>query len=332
MCPAPYTLYQNSCFICPMSYTGFEDKCYKWNPHATSWQNARVTCQRDSGDLVSLDKHPFFEHIRQIVNASNIMLWVGASDLRHEGQWYWVNGAPVPAGTSGGWKKGEPNNAGNEDCAHLWPGTYNGYMNDYPCNQTLNFMCERTSKISHCFTQNRTWASPCQHGGKCNELFNGYNCTCTEQFTGFHCEKDLLARHDSTCKPGGSCYSVFTLKYTWNDAKKFCEARRGHLAVPDDLAEQLYLENYLRSMRARYSETVFWIGGKKTESYPPDWVTGYSAKFSRWPPGAANTVSGSQCLVLDGAYDFKWEANSCSRPTYFVCEERVPFKVSGIVG
>ena len=86
-------------------------------------------------------------------------------------------------------------------------------------------------------------------------------------------------------------------------------------------------------MRIRYAETLFWIGGKKIGSYPLDWVTGYSSKYSRWSPGAADSGLGTQCLVLDGAFDFKWETNSCSRPTYFVYEERIPFKVSGgIVG
>ena len=332
-CSAPYILYQGSCLICPASYTGFENKCYKWHSGAASWQSARAVCQRDNGDLVSLNEHSFFEHIRQFANAHHSVLWVGANDLQHEGQWHWVNGAPVHAGTSGGWIPGEPNQSGDEDCGHLWP-TYKGYMNDEECNyRGLDFMCEKKVEISHCFTQNRTWVSPCLHGNTCNELPNGYNCTCSEQYIGFNCETDLLTKHDSTCKPGGSCYAVFTMKFSWDDAKKFCEARRGHLAVPDDLAEQLYLENYLRSMRIRYAETLFWIGGKKTGSFPPDWVTGYSSKYSRWSPGAANSDLGTQCLVLDGAFDFKWETNSCSRPTYFVCEERIPFKVSGgIVG
>ena len=333
VCPTPFILYQGSCLTCPASYTRFENKCYRWHSGAASWQSARAVCQRDNGDLVSLNDHSFFEHVRQFANTNHSNLWVGANDLQHEGQWHWVNGAPVHAGMSGGWIKGQPDQDGDEDCGHLNP-AHKWYMNDWECSRRgLDFMCEKKVETSNCFTQNRTWVSPCLHGNTCNELPNGYNCTCTEQYIGFHCEIDLLTKHDSMCKPGGSCYAVFTMKFSWDDAKKFCEARRGHLAVPDDLAEQLYLENYLRSMRIRYAETLFWIGGKKTGSYPPDWVTGYSSKYSRWSPGAADSGSGIQCLVLDGAFDFKWETNSCSRPTYFVCEESIPFKVSGgIVG
>ena len=34
--------------------------------------------------------------------------------------------------------------------------------------------------------------------------------------------------------------------------QKFCEARQGHLVVPDSMAEQLFLETYLDSMRGNY--------------------------------------------------------------------------------
>ena len=331
-CPVPYSLFQGRCLKCPASYNRFHDKCYKWHSGASSWQNARAVCQRDNGDLISLNDHSFFEHIRVIAKSKSNLIWIGSNDLGYEGQWYWVNGVRVSSGVSGGWITGEPNNSGDEDCGELYP-RYNGYVNDRRCNEPgSDFICETKVEMSHCFIQNRTWISPCLHSGMCNELTNGYNCTCTERYIGFHCETDLLTKHDSTCRPGGSCYTVFTIKATWEHAKTFCEARRGHLAVPDDLTEQLYLENYLRSMRLRYSENLFWIGGKKTGSYPPDWVTGFSSKFSRWPPGVANSVAGLQCLVLDGAFDFKWEANSCSRPTYFVCEEKIPFQVPSLVG
>ena len=48
--------------------------------------------------------------------------WLGASDAAAEGTWKWVagpeNGALLPAGYTA-WNAGEPNNAGNEDYAHM---------------------------------------------------------------------------------------------------------------------------------------------------------------------------------------------------------------------
>ena len=218
VCPTPFILYQGSCLTCPASYTRFENKCYKWHSGAASWQSARAVCQRDNVDLVSLNDHSFFEHVRQFANTNHSNLWVGANDLQHEGQWHWVNGAPVHAGMSGGWVKGQPDQDGDEDCGHLNP-AHNWYMNDWKCTRRgLDFMCEKKVETSNRSTQNRTLVSPCLHGGRCNEYPNGYNCTCTEQYIGSNCETDLLTRHDSTCKPDGSCYAVFTMKFSWDDA------------------------------------------------------------------------------------------------------------------
>lgn len=34
-------------------------------------------------------------------------------------------------------------------------------------------------------------SSPCQHGGKCNNLVNRYTCTCAIGYTGLNCETGL---------------------------------------------------------------------------------------------------------------------------------------------
>ena len=32
-------------------------------------------------------------------------------------------------------------------------------------------------------------SNPCRNGGSCNELINGYNCSCPERYGGVNCEK-----------------------------------------------------------------------------------------------------------------------------------------------
>ncbi|HJQ08212.1 MAG TPA: lectin-like protein [Candidatus Saccharimonadales bacterium] len=74
--------------------------------------------------------------------------WMGASDSAIEGDWKWVNGPESGtsfwSGTSTGspvggqyenWGSGEPNNAGNEDCAQFLSGG-SGEWNDLPCTVT----------------------------------------------------------------------------------------------------------------------------------------------------------------------------------------------------
>jgi hypothetical protein len=65
--------------------------------------------------------------------------WFGASDSAVEGTWRWVTGPEDgdPLGYTN-WNAGEPNNAGNEDCAQFLLGSgMNGQWNDLPCASSL---------------------------------------------------------------------------------------------------------------------------------------------------------------------------------------------------
>ena len=42
---------------------------------------------------------------------------------------------------------------------------------------------------------NNCVSEPCQNGGTCGDLVNGYQCTCSENFTGIVCEAGKLALH-----------------------------------------------------------------------------------------------------------------------------------------
>ena len=46
---------------------------------------------------------------------------------------------------------------------------------------------------------------PCQNQGTCEDLVNGYRCTCTASFTGKNCEVPLNDCSAQPCKNGGTC-------------------------------------------------------------------------------------------------------------------------------
>ena len=63
--------------------------------------------------------------------------WIGLNDRSVEGTFVWSNGEAV---TYTNWTAGEPNNSGNEDCAHIWS---SGTWNDIPCTgYPTPYVCE----------------------------------------------------------------------------------------------------------------------------------------------------------------------------------------------
>jgi hypothetical protein len=98
------------------------------------WEQARDTCTALGGSLaVVLDE---FSNL-DFSFAAGTDCWIGLSDLATEGQWQWVDGAPL---TFAAWAPGEPNDAGGEDCAATNFQAL-GAWNDWPCLTELPFVC-----------------------------------------------------------------------------------------------------------------------------------------------------------------------------------------------
>ncbi|KAK2140536.1 hypothetical protein LSH36_1322g00034 [Paralvinella palmiformis] len=52
---------------------------------------------------------------------------------------------------------------------------------------------------------NECISDPCQHGGTCHDLINGYNCNCVSGFVGADCEIDFDECASNPCQNEGMC-------------------------------------------------------------------------------------------------------------------------------
>ncbi len=105
---------------------------------ARTWPEAEADCVAQKGHLIAihdLKTHDFLKD--EAFAIADDDWWIGLSDTKTEGTFAWTNASKLDFEK---WAGGEPNNAGDEDCAHLapWAG---GDWNDMFCAQVRPYIC-----------------------------------------------------------------------------------------------------------------------------------------------------------------------------------------------
>ena len=120
----------------------------KWDEKDKTWKDARDICIQLGGDLASIHSQEEFDYLRTRMtkeNWSKNNFWIGLNDKSSEGRYVWSDRKPVDFLK---WKKGEPNNANNEDCVYFHKGDYwnpAGFV-DVSCDAENSYICKIPSK------------------------------------------------------------------------------------------------------------------------------------------------------------------------------------------
>uniref|UniRef100_A0A8C5BW56 C-type lectin domain-containing protein n=1 Tax=Gadus morhua TaxID=8049 RepID=A0A8C5BW56_GADMO len=107
--------------------------CYFLSTEKKSWMASRQDCQDKGADLVVIHS----KEEQNFINNFCCAVWIGLNDRVSESKWKWVDGSPMKLSL---WNPGEPNNAGNEDCAELIPKSKT--WNDIPCTWQRHWACK----------------------------------------------------------------------------------------------------------------------------------------------------------------------------------------------
>ncbi len=123
------------CVNVPATAGGTYAFCFKQRNFA----EAEADCVLQGGHLASIHDQATQDEI--VMGAYSLLggeWWIGLQDLVTEGSFEWTDSTPLDFET---WSPGEPNNAGEEDCAHLasWAG---GLWNDIPCDVPAFYVCQ----------------------------------------------------------------------------------------------------------------------------------------------------------------------------------------------
>lgn len=126
------------CRPCPWEWTFFHRRCYYFSKSQRNWKDSVAACQEVDAQLVTVESDEE-QTFLDVFLKNKDSAWMGLSDLKREGTWQWVDGSPLSDSFRKYWKKGEPNNQGNEDCAELRDDGWN----DTKCDNKKFWICKK---------------------------------------------------------------------------------------------------------------------------------------------------------------------------------------------
>nr|XP_020010636.1 CD209 antigen-like protein C [Castor canadensis] len=130
----------NLCRPCPWDWMFFRGNCYLFSKSQQSWHDSVTACQEVRTQLVVI-KSDEEQSFLQLTSKNEGYAWMGLSDLKHEGNWHWVDGSPLLFMKY--WNEGEPNNNQEEDCAEFRGDGWN----DAPCTCEKFWICKNSAAV-----------------------------------------------------------------------------------------------------------------------------------------------------------------------------------------
>ena len=125
-----YTDEDPSCFGCTSSGD------YYLCSTSTDWNTALQACEAFGGVLVMLGGSAENDDVAALAERAT---WIGANDIDTEGTWLWPDGYEVVFDS---WLAGQPDDAGDQDCAIVNPSGRRGDWADEDCASSYPFVCE----------------------------------------------------------------------------------------------------------------------------------------------------------------------------------------------
>ncbi|XP_051520492.1 C-type lectin domain family 4 member E-like isoform X2 [Myxocyprinus asiaticus] len=131
---------------CPAGWEHFKSSCYFISVYSMSWLESQSYCKKKGGHLAIIHTAEEQSFIWNLLPRGHWnAYWIGVSDKKAEGDWYWVDGTKLVGGF---WEEGEPNNHIDEDCGYMVKtevlsrvATKSWY--DAPCFMPWPWICEK---------------------------------------------------------------------------------------------------------------------------------------------------------------------------------------------
>uniref|UniRef100_A0A3Q2XJ30 Mannose receptor C-type 2 n=1 Tax=Hippocampus comes TaxID=109280 RepID=A0A3Q2XJ30_HIPCM len=260
--------------FCPVNSGGCEtfwdtdpltDSCYQFNFQASlSWREARVSCQQQGADLLSVTKL----HEQTYINGF-AALWIGLNDLDINGGWQWADSSPL---NYLNWEQvrsslsaEQPNHEDEDNCVVIRTES-SGRWQNRACSDALPYVCKkRPNATLDPFTTGQTTR-------KCEVGWQAFQA---------------------------GCYKLVPEKGDWDAGLKTCQKMDANLVSIHTLPE---MEFILRNIKKDTEQ--LWLGLHDIAMQMDfHWSDHTPVTFTYWHPFEPNNFRNTQedCVSMWGA-------------------------------
>ncbi|XP_062972559.1 secretory phospholipase A2 receptor [Elgaria multicarinata webbii] len=283
--------------LCPNSETGCDiywkinadtQICYQFNLLSVlSWNEARVACQGQGADLLSIidmTEQTYISSLSEQLNRNKVLLWTGLNQLDEAAGWQWSDGTPLALVN---WRPDPTDQSLGQHHCKAFNSKVQQDWKSYSCESGLPYVCKKYLNATKHeeFDSWKFYPTDCAHNWY---PYNRY------------------------------CYKLHKEEKNWNEALLSCQDDNSTLISITSLADTEMLINLLEYENV--TETWIGLSGSKTP-VEFSWSDGSSVTFTYWHKQEPNVhqrknqlcVSAQQC-------EGRWKVKSCTDRYFYICK------------
>ncbi|XP_052404337.1 macrophage mannose receptor 1b isoform X2 [Carassius gibelio] len=267
--------------FCHSPWIPYSGNCYLLHRNKHTWLDARDSCLREGGDLLSiLSKEEQSFVITQLGYLKTDELWIGFNDRKTQMLFEWSDQSSIPFAS---WEVSEPshNAVYAEDCV-LMRGEEGKWADDI-CESKYGFICKK--KASSKASNNDT-------------VITSPGCR-----TGW-------------TRYGYYCYMAGSETKTFEEAKQMCAKDDSQLVDISSRVENAFLVSLVGARPEKY----FWIGlSNQRDLHNFEWTNTKEVPYTHFNAGMPGRKQGCVAMTT-GLVAGLWDVLSCSNKEKYICK------------
>uniref|UniRef100_A0A3P8YM94 Mannose receptor, C type 2 n=1 Tax=Esox lucius TaxID=8010 RepID=A0A3P8YM94_ESOLU len=262
------------------------DSCYQFNFQATlSWSEARISCQQQGADLLSITKLHEQTYINGLLTGYSASLWIGLNDLDINGGWQWADSSPLKYLN---WENDQPSHTEEENCAVIRTES-SGRWQNRDCSVAFPYVCKKRPNATLDPFTTDSWADDDKY--ECDVGWQAFQA---------------------------GCYRLTSEKLDWDTAQKTCQKMEANLVSLHTLPE---LEFIVTNLKRDVEE--LWIGLHDTAMQMDfQWTDHTPVIFTYWHPFEPNNFQNipEDCVTIWGP-EGRWNDSPCNKSLPSICKK-----------